>query len=471
MRNQAHSNLDASYARSDKLILFILVAMQLFSFALASWYDTWKLAFFAGLPLLLIPAYLVYIFPGQLMTRLLNGIALMSYCALHIQQAMGMTELHFGIFAFLAFLLIYADWRVILTAATTVAIHHASFGYMQELGFGVICFTKPSLGILIVHASYVVVEAAVLSYISVQIHKDRIQEIELMNYTKELGGQNENINLRSLQKNPVSDSGKSLAYVIDTLGNSVSQVKQGVDAIIHASREMADGNADLSRRTETQANSLDETASTMERLTETVRQNTANAIEANNLVMNASGIARKGGEVVSEVVQTMGSIKESSKQIVDIIGVIDGIAFQTNILALNAAVEAARAGEQGRGFAVVASEVRSLAQRSANAAKEIKELIGNSTQKVDQGSKLVDEAGRTMEKIVASVKQVADIMANIATASEQQNAGIEQINLAVNNIDDMTQQNAALVEQAAAASDSLMQQARYLQEIVSHFST
>lgn len=471
MSNQALSNLEASYARSDKLIFYILIAMQFFSFALASWHETWKLALFVGLPLLLIPGYLTYFLPGQFMTRIVNGIALMSYCALHIQQALGMTELHFGIFAFLAFLLIYADWRVILAAAITVAIHHASFGYMQELGFGVICFTKPSLLILIVHASYVVVEAAVLSYISVQIHRDRVQEIELMNYTSELGGQNSMINLRDHEKNPVSESGKSLVYVIDTLHDSVSQVKLGVDAIISASREMADGNADLSHRTEAQASSLDNTTSTMEKLTDTVKQNTANAIEANRLVLAASDIARKGGTVVNEVVETMGSIKESSKHIVDIIGVIDGIAFQTNILALNAAVEAARAGEQGRGFAVVASEVRNLAQRSASAAKEIKELISNSSQKVDLGSKLVDEAGQTMEEIVSSVRHVADIMAEIAAASEEQNNGIQQINTAVNDIDNMTQQNAALVEQATAASESLIEQAAYLRNIVGQFVT
>ncbi len=469
MSNQLLSKMDASYARSDKLIFAILVGMQVFALALANWHDTWKMAFFVGLPLLLIPAYLMYVFPGKLVTRLVNAFALMSFCALHIQQALGMTELHFGIFAFLAFLLIYADWRVILVAALTIAVHHASFGYLQELGFGVICFTKPSFAIFLTHAAYVVVEAAVLSYIAVQIGRDRVQEIELMNYTSELDGQNGVINLRDHEMHPASDSGKALVYVIEMLHNSVSQVKQGVDAIIDASREMADGNADLSHRTEAQANSLDQTSATMDKLTVTVKQNTEHAIQANKLVLAASDIARKGGEVVSEVVQTMGSIKDSSKQIVDIIGVIDGIAFQTNILALNAAVEAARAGEQGRGFAVVASEVRSLAQRSASAAKEIKELIGNSTQKVDQGSRLVDEAGQTMEAIVSSVKHVADIMAEIAAASEAQNAGIQQINAAVNDIDSMTQQNAALVEQATAASESLIEQAANLRDVVEHF--
>lgn len=471
MSNTISTSQNELYKRSDKLIFFILIAMQIFAFALAGWYDTWKLAFFVGLPLLLIPAYFIYALPGQLITRLINAVALMSYCALHIQQALGMTEIHFGIFAFMAFLLVYADWRVILAAVITVAVHHVSFGYMQELGYGVICFSKPSLGILVVHAAYAVVEAAVLSYISIGIHRDRVQELELQSYTTELGGHNAQINLCTRKKNPDSDSGKSLVFVIDSLHDSVSQVKQGVEEILYASREMADGNADLSQRTEAQANSLEKTAFTMEKLTDTVTQNTSNAIEANKLVVNASNIARKGGEVVNEVVQTMGSIKESSKQIVDIIGVIDSIAFQTNILALNAAVEAARAGEQGRGFAVVASEVRSLAQRSASAAKEIKELISNSTEKVDQGSRLVDEAGQTMVEIVNSVRYVAEIMGKIVSASEEQNSGIQQINSAVSDIDNMTQQNAALVEQATAASESLTEQAEYLRRVVGNFIT
>jgi len=225
----------------------------------------------------------------------------------------------------------------------------------------------------------------------------------------------------------------------------------------------------LSSRTESQASSLEETASSMEELTATVKQNADNARQANQLVVSASDFAVKGGNVVGQVVQTMGSIKESSRKIVDIIGVIDGIAFQTNILALNAAVEAARAGEQGRGFAVVAAEVRNLAQRSAGAAKEIKALIGDSVEKVDTGSRLVDEAGQTMEQIVTSVKHVADIMSEITAASQEQSAGIGEINQAITQMDEMTQQNAALVEQAAAAAESMQEQAALLAEAVAAF--
>ena len=255
----------------------------------------------------------------------------------------------------------------------------------------------------------------------------------------------------------------------DSLAKVVSQVRTGTDSVATASSQISSGNLDLSSRTEEQASSLEETASSMEELTSTVRQNAENARQANQLVVSTADVAVKGGQVVGQVVDTMASIKESSKKIADIIGVIDGIAFQTNILALNAAVEAARAGEQGRGFAVVASEVRNLAQRSAGAAKEIKALIEDSVGKVDAGGRLVDEAGKTMDEIVGSVKRVTDIMGEIAAASQEQSAGIEQVNQAVGQMDEMTQQNAALVEQAAAAAESLQDQAAKLAEAVSVF--
>jgi methyl-accepting chemotaxis protein len=255
----------------------------------------------------------------------------------------------------------------------------------------------------------------------------------------------------------------------NSLVDIVSQVRRGTHTITTASREIAAGNTDLSSRTELQASSLEKTASAMEELTSTVKQNADNALEANHLAATASDVARKGGEVVSQVVGTMGEINSSASKIADIIGVIDGIAFQTNILALNAAVEAARAGEQGRGFAVVASEVRNLAQRSAAAAKEIKQLIGDSVEKIGRGSKLVGQAGETMDEVVASVKRVTDIMSDIASASAEQSAGIEQVNLSIIEMDGMTQQNAALVEQAAAAFQSLQDQAAELQRVVSIF--
>jgi methyl-accepting chemotaxis protein len=255
----------------------------------------------------------------------------------------------------------------------------------------------------------------------------------------------------------------------DGLANIVSQVRQATDTISTASSEIASGNMDLSTRTEQQAGALQQTASSMEELTSTVRQNADNARQADTMAGSASGIAVRGGEVVARVVGTMEDIHAASKKIVDIIGVIDGIAFQTNILALNAAVEAARAGEQGRGFAVVASEVRSLAQRSAAAAKEIKALIDDSVGKVDAGTRLVGEAGATMREVVGSVQKVTDLVAEISAASSEQTGGIEQVNRAIAEMDNATQQNAALVEEAAAAAHAMQEQAARLSELVRVF--
>jgi methyl-accepting chemotaxis protein len=256
---------------------------------------------------------------------------------------------------------------------------------------------------------------------------------------------------------------------LETIVKPILAVKEAAEAINSAANEISTGNTDLSNRTEKQASSLEETASSMEELASTVKQNAENAKQANQLAAAASGVAVKGGEVVGQVVNTMSAINSSAKKIEDIISVIDGIAFQTNILALNAAVEAARAGEQGRGFAVVAGEVRNLAQRSASAAKEIKELISDSVSKTAEGTTQVEQAGKTMAEIVSSVQRVTDIMGEISAASSEQSAGIDQVNHAITSMDEVTQQNAALVEEAAAAAESLLDQANQLSDAVSVF--
>jgi len=310
--------------------------------------------------------------------------------------------------------------------------------------------------------------ALVLGLITAAVFR-RLSQVR--NAMDSIGSGNGDLTMRLPEdgKDEVSQIARSFNVFVQKITTILQEIRHTSDAVKVSSSEIASGNLDLSGRTEQQAGALEQTASAMEELTSTVKQNSDNARQANQLALAASAIAREGGEVVGNVVATMEAINQSSRQIVDIIGVIDGIAFQTNILALNAAVEAARAGEQGRGFAVVASEVRSLAQRSAQAAKEIKVLIDSSVSKVSDGGLLVEKAGQTMVEIVDSVKNVSAIVSEIANASSEQSTGIEEINRAITHMDEATQQNAALVEQAAAAAQSLQDQATSLATIVSGF--
>jgi methyl-accepting chemotaxis protein len=272
-------------------------------------------------------------------------------------------------------------------------------------------------------------------------------------------------------RDEVAELLRSLTQMQERLRTVVQAIRSGTDGINTSAREVALGSQDLSQRTENSASNLQQTASSLEEITATARQSTESASQANQLAGSAADVARRGGSVVAQVVETMGEIHTSSKRIGDIIGTIDGIAFQTNILALNAAVEAARAGEQGRGFAVVAGEVRLLAQRSAEAAREIKSLINASVERVDAGTRLVNDAGSTMQEVVTSVQRVTDIMGEIASAAGEQSAGIELVNRSIGELDQMTQQNAALVEQSAAAAESLSEQAQRVADSVSVFRT
>ncbi len=457
------------YKQADRLMLLILWALFVMSIGLAFMHDTMKWGLLVGLPAALIPTVLIVTSGGTRFTASAVAVALMVFAGLHIHQAAGMNELHFGIFVLLAFLLCYRDWIVIVVAATTIALHHLSFNYLQELGYGVRCMTEPGFGRVLIHAAYVVAEAGVLCFLSIVLKRETLQAAELTTTVTALSGNGGVINLRNDQYQATSPAGSALQQAVGAMHGAMERVHDGVETIAAASREIATGNLDLSERTEHQANSLQGTVASMESLTLRVRLNGESARRANELAISASGVAVRGGDVVAQVVETMASINESSKQIVEIISVIDGIAFQTNILALNAAVEAARAGEQGRGFAVVAAEVRTLAQRSAGAAKEIKNLISDSVSRVDAGSHLVNKAGGTMHEIVASVRRVTDIIGEISNANAEQESSIFELDRAIADMDAFTQQNAALVEKAATAARSLQYQADDLTRVVGTF--
>jgi len=380
--------------------------------------------------------------PGSLLSRLAFAFALTAMVALHIDLGRGTIEFHFGVFVVLGLLLVYSDWRPILLAAGLVAVEHLVTDRMQAFGADVYCTTSPSVLKVVMHAVYVILQTGAEIYMTVWMNRAARQ------------------------------GAASADALTDTLGRlraALATTQESAARIESASHEIAGGNADLRQRTEQSADQLQRAASSMVQLTATVNGSAESAAGANRLAASASRVAERGGEVVREVVSKMDDITTSSRRIADIIGVIDGIAFQTNILALNAAVEAARAGEQGRGFAVVASEVRSLAQRSATAAREIKSLINASVENVDAGSRLVDEAGQTMQEIVTGIRSVAGIIDEIARSATAQKAGIVAMHDTVADLDQMTQRNAALVQQSAAAAESLHVQAGRLTEVVSSF--
>jgi methyl-accepting chemotaxis protein len=464
-------NLDGATARAllgDRVLMIAIGLSAIASVVLGMQFVDAGLAWGATVVLALVAAGCYAVARGTLLSRYVLTFVLVSFVALQIQLARGMIELHFGVFVVLAFLLVYLDWRVIVFGAALFAVHHVAFDRMQAAGWGFYCTTEADFARIVLHAVYVVVQSGVEVVLALNMHRAARQGDELGLMVARVN-QADGIALNVASVAVHTAVGGALKSTLGRMEQAVATVRTSAHSIEVACTEIASGNSDLSNRTEQTAGNLQRTASTMATLTGAVRQSADSARQASQLAVSASEVAVRGGNVVDQVVQTMQGINASSRKISDIIGVIDGIAFQTNILALNAAVEAARAGEQGRGFAVVASEVRSLAGRSAEAAKEIKNLIGASVGRVEEGSALVEQAGTTMAEVVGSIRRLSDIVGEISAAANEQAVGVTEVGDAVAEMDQATQQNAALVEQMAAAAGSLRTQAQDLVQTVAVF--
>ena len=455
----------------DRSVLLAMLLLFAGALAYGSMTDSLPLAAGGGLAVLGLSGLVAWLSGGGRGSQILLPALGMALAGLVIQVARGRTEAHFAVFAFLAVTVIYRHWLPVVAGAVTIAVHHLAFNTLQDWGWGPICFTEPSLLRVVEHAVYVVAQSAILIMLAARMRADFGTAHRLMRISEGLLDAQGRIDLRPLDTPPRTHDAATgqLLTALERIRQAVSQVHASATQVDSASREIAQGHHDLSTRTERTAAHLQETASAMEQLASTVQQTADAARTASALAGSATAVAQRGGDVVAQVVATMHDIDAGSKKIADIIGVINSIAFQTNILALNAAVEAARAGEQGRGFAVVAGEVRNLAQRCASAATEIRQLIGTSVERVGTGTRLVTEAGATMTELVDSVRRVAETIDAIRAATGEQNTGISGVHASIHDLDGMTQQNAALVEQTSAATTTLHQQARGLLAAVEAF--
>lgn len=458
-----------SYRRTDRAMLPLLWLLFLVGLGMAPQYGRWYAAIVVGLLAAGIPSLLILWRPGRVVTRLAVACALMVLAALHIHLLSGQAEIHFGIFVLLSLLLAYRDWRVILCAAVVIALHHLSFNYLQQWGYGAICFTEPGLGTVLLHAAYVVVQAAALGWLAWKMERAAIAAEELARLSAHIGRESGVFDLRFGGMHMDSVLGQSFQRTMDAVHRTMSEVRATATALSAAAREMAQGNQQLDGHARTQAESLAQTAASMRDLAANVHDNAARAQQARQLTEQARQTVDTGSAAVAGVATVMGEIQQQARKIAEIIGLIDSIAFQTNILALNAAVEAARAGESGRGFAVVATEVRALAQRSASAARDIRALIADSLQKTSDGFRQADHAAGVIREVVSSIDQAARVVGEIGEAGQTQSADIDAVNLAVANMDELVRQTASEVAQAASASTSQQAQAAQLLRAVELF--
>jgi len=469
-QNDRQSARQQSWRGADRMMLACLGLYVAMALGLGLYFGGFGLALGVSLVLFGLACGAHLVAGGTALAAQTMAVAGMGLVALHIHLARGMIEFHFGVFVTLAFLLAYRHWAPVLTGAAVIAVHHVLFDRLQAAGFGVYCLTDPGFPRVLVHAGYVVVQTGFEVLIALQMYQRAAEQSALVGLVEHLTAR-ERINLDTRHVGEAQGTAALLRDAVDRIHGVVRQVQVAAQSIDGASAEIAAGNQDLSARTEKTAASLQSTASSMDELTRAVGETADSARQAHALASGAAASASQASGVVRQVVTTMDAIDASAARIGDITGLIDSIAFQTNILALNAAVEAARAGEQGRGFAVVASEVRSLAQRSAEAARDIKRLIAQSSEQVAAGSGLVGQAGDAMREIEGAAHRVAELIGAIAQSAGEQSEGVGRINQTVGQLDQVTQQNAALVEQSAAAAESLRDQAQRLASEVSVFQT
>ncbi|WYX09774.1 methyl-accepting chemotaxis protein [Achromobacter xylosoxidans] len=449
-------------------MLPLLWLLFIVGLCMAPQYGRWAAALIVGGLAAGIPSLLILWLPGRLATRLAVACGLMVLAALHIHLMSGMTEIHFGIFVLLSLLLAYRDWRTILCAALVIAVHHLSFNFLQQWGYGTICFTEPSLGMVLLHATYVVVQAAALGWLAWKMERAGVAAEELARLSAHIGREAGVFDLRFDGQGMHSDLGRSFKTTMDAVHRTMSEVRATATSLSVALSEMMQGNQQLDAHAGTQAESLARTAASMRDLAANVHDNAARAQQARQLTDQARQTVDAGSAAVAGVATMMGEIQQESKKISEIIGLIDSIAFQTNILALNAAVEAARAGERAR-LRGGGHRGPALAQRSASAARDIRTLIEGSLHKTSEGFRQADHAAGVIREVVSSIDQAARIVGQIGEAGQTQSADIDAVNLAVSNMDELVRETASEVAQAARASTAQQSQAAALLRAVEVF--
>ncbi|PVY81798.1 methyl-accepting chemotaxis protein [Cupriavidus alkaliphilus] len=461
--------LQGVHRRADRLMTAMLWLLGLLSLVVGNHYGSTGLTLALGLPIALLGTLMAVALPARLATRLAMAVLIMAFVALLIHQARGQVEFHFLVFVSLSMLLAYRDFRVILLAALVIALHHLSFNFFQQWGWNTICFTDPSFNMVVFHAAFVIAQTAVLCVIAWRLERDAHSTDELSALAAGIGREPGYLTLAGDGTEPDSDFARAFRKTLDTVRQTLQQVRDTAGTVADAAGEILDTSASVAHRTEAQARIVAQTMHDMQALTQSARASADQARGACELAGASSAVVARGSGEILSVIQTMGEIDEACGRITEIIGVIDSIAFQTNILALNAAVEAARAGEHGKGFAVVAGEVRQLAHRCGAAAREIRGLINTSVERAHAGTELVGHTGETMNEVVASIGKLAALVQELATLGDHQRSGIEGMAQRVAEIQAAFEENAELVAGAAEAARAQRVQTEGLNRAVGVF--